>query len=140
MFIFNIVYKLILNEIISVFDIFLNIKVDSFKINYWIFRNKNNLLPIYNFFIDEREKIYNKYLYLDSKDQFFNITNNEIDWNLKDKNQKAEFESKLNELFTMEFEIEPFLIDLNILMNSDDIRLNMNQIILIKHFLNENNI
>ncbi len=132
--------KLILNEIISVFDIFLNIKVDSFKINYWIFRNKNNLLPIYNFFIDEREKIYNKYLYLDSKDQFFNITNNEIDWNLKDKNQKAEFESKLNELFTMEFEIEPFLIDLNILMNSDDIRLNMNQIILIKHFLNENNI
>lgn len=132
--------KLILNEIISVFDIFLNIKVDSFKINYWIFRNKNNLLPIYNFFIDEREKIYNKYLYLDSKDQFFNITNNEIDWNLKDKNQKTEFESKLNELFTMEFEIEPFLIDLNILMNSDDIRLNMNQIILIKHFLNENNI
>ena len=132
--------KLILNEIISVFDIFLNIKVDSFKINYWIFRNKNNLLPIHNFFIDEREKIYNKYLYLDSKDQFFNITNNEIDWNLKDKNQKAEFESKLNELFTMEFEIEPFLIDLNILMNSDDIRLNMNQIILIKHFLNENNI
>ena len=97
-------------------------------------------MPIYNFFIDEREKIYNKYLYLDSKDQFFNITNNEIDWNLKDKNQKTEFESKLNELFTMEFEIEPFLIDLNILMNSDDIRLNMNQIILIKHFLNENNI
>ena len=99
----------------------LSIKSKNFKINYWITRNIKILSDSYSFFINNRQQIYDDYLEKDENDNYFSINNGNTIFHLKESTKESaeKFSNTINELINTDCEIEPYLINISDLMNSD---------------------
>ena len=76
--------KIILNNAISIFNILLNIDTNSFKVNYWVFKNVKIFSDTNTFFIQERNKLYEKYcIRKDDGSYFTELENNILKPNFK---------------------------------------------------------
>lgn len=117
--------KLTLGQISNIFIVLndLSNKTKSFKINYWITRNIKILKESYIFYIDNRQEIYETYLNKnETNEEYYSLDNQgNIVFNLKnnDVNFVKEFSDQMNELIETDCEIEPYLINVEVLMNSD---------------------
>lgn len=131
--------KLTIRDIANMVKILSQVDTSSFKINYWASRNLRTLNDSYSFMLNERNKIYKKFLDPDESGNVLHIDeDNQIVFHLKEKTDEyaQEFENTMNELFNLDCEIEPYLIDINILMESD-IHLSPEQISAIEYLLAE---
>ena len=117
--------KLTLGQISNIFIVLndLSNKTKSFKINYWITRNIKILKDSYIFYINNRQEIYETYLNKnETNEEYYSIDEQgNIIFNLKsdDRDFINEFSDQMNELIETDCEIEPYLINVEVLMNSD---------------------
>ena len=113
--------KITFNQVLNMYNTLTELKSKNFKISYWISRNIKILNEPYSFAIKERADIYEEYLELDENHRYFTIENDTIKFNLKEKSAEyaEKFQERINELFNTDCEIEPYLIDINVLMESD---------------------
>ena len=130
--------KLTLNKISNIVEILSSIIIDNFKVNYWISRNMSNLEQSHEFMIEERNKIYERYLNRDDKGNYIIVNNNNLQFNLKETTKEfiKEFENKMNELFNLECEVDVYLIDVETVMEKN-ISLTPAQISCIRCLLSE---
>lgn len=130
--------KLTLNKISNIVEILSSIIIDNFKINYWISRNMSNLEQSHEFMIEERNKIYERYLNRDDQGNYITVNSNNLQFNLKETTKEfiKEFENKMNELFNLECEVDVYLIDVETLMEKN-ISLTPAQISCIRCLLSE---
>ena len=116
---------LTLGQISNMFLVLNNLsnKTKSFKINYWITRNIKILKDSYIFYINNRQEIYETYLNKnETNEEYYSINEQgNIIFNLKnnDVNFANEFSEQMNELIETDCEIDLYLIDVEVLMNSD---------------------
>ena len=109
------------NQVLNAYNTLTELKNKNFKISYWISRNIKILNEPYTFALQERANIYEEFLDLDENGQYFEITDNNIHFNLKEKTVEYanKFQDRINELFSTDCEIEPYVIDVNVLMDAD---------------------
>lgn len=115
--------KLTLKQISAIIEILSSIHVDNFKINYWIYRNTENLKSSYDFMMQNRNNIYSKYLEPDENGDIITIdekTGN-YKFNLKESSEESikEFENKMNELFNLECDVDIYTINVDVLFEEN---------------------
>lgn len=129
--------KFTFNEVFNIYDTLLNIKSNKFQINYWISRNLKVFRDTYTFIINERNRIYNDFLYFDDNGQYFDIIDKNI-YKPHYKDEKPEyikaFADKMEDLFGTECELEPYLIHPSVLMESD-LSISLDQLMAIDKLL-----
>lgn len=134
--------KLTLGQISNIFIVLndLSNKTKSFKINYWITRNIKILKDSYIFYINNRQEIYETYLNKnETNEEYYSIDEQgTIIFNLKsdDRDFVNEFSEQMNELIETDCEIEPYLINVEVLMNSD-LEITSEQIMIIDYLFKE---
>ena len=92
------------------------------KVNYWIFKNMKWLEDNYTFFCKEQNKIYKDCLFADDNGMYIKIDNDgtlildsvgEPLWNYRD-NMEEEFIRRKDELSETSVEVDPYLLDLEL--------------------------
>lgn len=121
--------KFTFNEIFEIYVTLSNLKSNSFKVNYWIHRNKKIFEDSYNFFISERMKVFDKYLNKDKNGQYFTISDNIVKFNLKENTEEygTEFSTVLNSLFETDCELDPYTISASVLID-ENLEITLDQI------------
>lgn len=139
--------KITMSKIADSFTVLYNINNREnigFKIKYWAMRNIKILAESYNFYIEQREELYEKYC-CKSKgnsnhlaESYFIIdphTNN-IVFNIKNEYTATEFTEKINELCSMECEnITPYILKADIINNSPDFDITGDEMLAIDYLL-----
>lgn len=113
--------KFTFNEVFEIYITLSTLKSNSFKVNYWIYRNKKIFEDSYNFFISERTRLFDEYLMKDENNQYLTINDSIVKFHLKENTEEygAKFTSILNKLFDTDCELEPYTINASILMNEN---------------------
>ena len=122
--------KFTFNEVLSIYDTLNTIKSNMFKINYWISRNKKVFEETFIFIVKERQNIYEEFLYKDEHGNYFNVdTNGSIVFYLKEKNDEyaMAFSNRISDLFETICELDPYLINVTDLVDSD-LSVNLKQV------------
>ena len=139
--------KVTLGKIADTISILDKIKqqTTNFKIGYWVMRNMKILSDSFNFFIENREKIYEKYCEKikteqDPKGTYFEIDiDGNVKFNIKKDTDVKEFNNEMMELINMECtDIEPYLLDVETIENNtSDIKIRTDEIFTIDYLLSE---
>lgn len=139
--------KVTLGKIADTISILDKIKqqTTNFKIGYWVMRNIKILSDSFNFFIDSREKLYEKYCNKVQTEQnpngtYFEIDNNgNVRFNIKKDVNINDFNKEMMELINMECEdINPYLLDIETIENNtSDIKISTDKIFTIDYLLSE---
>ena len=120
-------------------------KKPSFKIDYWVMRNIKLYADPYNFFIQKREEIFEKYCNklkseIIPEGSYYSLDKNGIiQFNLKSGISSKEFQKEMDELMKMPCDdIAPFKLSLDVINNSGDFNLdNEDDIFAIDYLLSE---
>lgn len=131
--------KIVIKNIANMIEVLSSIPTNNFKINYWIYRNTENLKSSYNFLVENRSIIYEEYLIPDENGKIITIDESgNYKFNLKETTPEfaKEFENKMNELFSLECEVETYSIDVDTLIK-ENISLTPTQISYIGCLLSE---
>lgn len=119
-------------------------QTDDFKINYWIMRNIKLFSDSYNFFIVSREAIYEKYCdkvvtECHPNGSYFTILKNgAVKFNIKENADLKAFDNEMNHLMNMECEdIQPYLINIDIINSIENLKLSVDEIFDIDYLLSQ---
>lgn len=133
--------KILLEKAFCTYNVLLDMSLDkelSFKISYWCSNNIKNLQDDVNFYIKERNILFDKYLEKDEKGNIiFNFDN---DGTAKGKIIEGcieEFSNKLEELNNISIEFEPYLIDLECLIEQEDLKISARKLSYIDFLIKE---
>lgn len=113
--------KIKLIDLFKAYNVFLEINKNknlSFKISYWCMKNLKYIETDANFYIEERDNLFNKYLEKDEKG--FILTqdkNNNLVGKIKE-GMVEEFSNKMNELENMDCMVEPYELDVDYLLEN----------------------
>lgn len=86
------------------------------QVAWWVSKNIKLISYHYGFFISERNKLYTKYCEPDENNSYTKEIAGQILFNIKDGFQEV-FINKMNELMNFEVELEPYLLDVDEVMN-----------------------
>lgn len=114
--------KTTIKNIANMIEILSSISIDNFKINYWIYRNTENFKSSYEFLVENRNTIYKEYLIPDEEGNIITIDKSgNYKFNLKETTPEfaKEFENKMNELFSLECEVDTYIIDIDTLIKEN---------------------
>ena len=114
--------KTTIKNIANMIEVLSSISTNNFKINYWIYRNTENLKSSYNFLVENRSIIYEEYLIPDEEGNIITIEESgNYKFNLKETTPEfaKEFGNKMNELFSLECEVDIYSIDVNTLIKEN---------------------
>lgn len=120
-------------------------KKPSFKIDYWVMRNIKLYVDSYNFFIQKREEIFEKYCNkikseITPEGSYYSLDKNGIiQFNLKSGISSKDFQKEMDELMKMPCDdIAPYKLSLDVINNSGDFNLdNEDDIFAIDYLLSE---
>lgn len=120
-------------------------KKPSFKIDYWVMRNIKLYADTYNFFIQKREELFEKYCNkikseMTPEGSYYSFNKNGvIQFNLKPEVNNNDFQKDMDELMKMPCDdIIPFKLSLDVINNSGDFNLdNEDDIFAIDYLLSE---
>lgn len=120
-------------------------KKPSFKVDYWLMRNIKLYVDSYNFFIQKREEIFEKYCdkiineFAPEGSYYTLDINGTIQFNLKPGISNEEFQKDMDELMKMPCDdIVPYKLSLEVINNSGDFSLdNEDDIFAIDYLLTE---
>lgn len=120
-------------------------KKPSFKIDYWVMRNIKLYADSYNFFIQKREEIFEKYCNkvkneVAPEGSYYTLDENgTIQFNLKPGICNEDFQKDMDELMKMPCDdIAPYKLSLDVINNSGDFNLdNEDDIFAIDYLLSE---
>lgn len=87
------------------------------KMSWWVSQNIKRISQHYNFFTTERNKLYLEFCEVDENDSFTKEVAGQILFNVKNGCQEL-FMTKMNELMNFEVEIEPYLLDMEQIINT----------------------
>lgn len=100
-------------------------KKPSFKIDYWVMRNIKIFSDSYNFFVQKRTEILEKYCNL-IKDEngtpsYFSLKDGNIIFNLKSNTNYEDFSKEIDELINMSCDetLIPYKLPIDAINNSD---------------------
>lgn len=88
------------------------------RISYWIMKNLKELESHFNFFIEERDKIYRDYLVLNEDNEYCYTKDGKLFFNYKNAAVIHLFQSEMNELFTFVCDISVFHLHRDSLLDS----------------------
>lgn len=83
---------------------------------WWVSRNLKSISYHYNFFITERNKLYLEYCEADENNAYSKEVNGQILFNVKEGCQEV-FAKKMNDLMNFEVALEPYLLDIEKIIN-----------------------
>lgn len=133
--------KILLEKAFCTYSVLLDMSLDKelpFKVSYWCSKNIKNLQDDVDFYIKERNILFDRYLEKDEKgDIIFHFDNDGTTKGKIIEGYIEEFSNKLEELNSMPIEFEPYLIDLECLIEQKELKISARELSYIDFLIKE---